>query len=44
MNITETGGTLQFKKKPIFDFSQERTVQEENQKCVHWIFRLSNRD
>ena len=25
-------------------YIQERTVEEENQKCVDWILRLSNRD
>ena len=34
--------------KPVFDFSllypRKNGLKEENQKCVHWILRLRNRD
>ena len=44
---TETGGTLLFKKNPVFHFSLlnlGKNGLRRKSKCVHWILRLSNRD
>ena len=44
--IHRNGGTLNL-EKPVFDFYllyPRKNSLKENQKCVHWILRLSNRD